>query len=151
VVSFSIRFLGWIRAVGPLAVRQLGHVPPQWAETRILGSATHYGAYADICGSEWIYILRRDLAADCVQLGTAELNASVLQQSGLRDLTQRASRLVYNSAFDGIHYRSRYGHNILNWALFEPFKINPKGATPLDLSDPDLQEALAIHHLQLGK
>jgi hypothetical protein len=45
---------------------------------------------------------------------------------------------------------SRYGHHICNWALFEPFKINPKGAARLDLADPDLQEALAIHHLQLG-
>ena len=129
---------------------QFGHVPPEWAETRMLGSATQYGSYAEIYGDEWIAILRRDLAADCVQLGIAELNAGVLQQSGLRALTQRASRLVYNSAFDGIRYLSRYGHHICNWALFEPFKINPRGPTPLDLCDPDLQEALAIHHLQLG-
>jgi hypothetical protein len=127
-----------------------GHVPPEWAETRMLGSATHYGSYADIHGDEWIAILRRDPAADRVQLGMAELNAGVLEQSGLRALTQRASRLVYNSAFDGIRYLSRYGHRICNWALFEPFKINPKGAAPVDLSDPDFQEALAIHHLQLG-
>jgi hypothetical protein len=130
---------------------QFGHVPPEWAETRMLGSAAQYGSYADIYGGEWIAILRRDLAANCVQLGIAELNAGVLEESGLRELTQHASRLVYNSAFDGIRYLSRYGHNICNWALFEPFKINPKGATPLDLSDPDLQEALAIHQLHLGK
>ncbi len=129
---------------------QLGHVPPEWAETRMLGSATHYGTYADMYGSEWIAILRRDLAADCARLGVAELNAGVLRQSGLRDLTQRASRLVYNSAFDGVRYLSRFGLHICNWALFEPFNIDPIAAAPLDLNDPDLQEALAIHHLQLG-
>jgi len=48
---------------------QFGHVRPEWAETRMLGSATHYGSYADIYGGEWIAILRRDLAVGCVQLG----------------------------------------------------------------------------------
>jgi len=127
-----------------------GQVPPEWAETRRLGSATHYGSYADVYGDEWIAILRHDLTIDCAQLGIAELNAGVLHQSGLRSLTQRVSRLVYNSAFDGILYLSRYGRNIHNWALFEPFKIDPKGAARLDLNDPDFLEALAIHHLQLG-
>ncbi len=26
-----------------------------------------------------------------------------------------------------MRYLSRYGRNIRNWALFEPFKINPSG------------------------
>jgi hypothetical protein len=116
----------------------------------MLGSATKHGSYADIYGGEWIAILRRDLAADCAKRGIAELNAGVLEQPGLRELTQRASRLVYHGAFDGIRYFSRYGHHICNWALFEPFKILPKGAAPLDPRDPDFQEALAIHHLRLG-
>lgn len=71
-----------------------GHVPPECAETRMLGSATQDGSYADIYGDEWIANLRRDLAADCLQLGIVELKARDLQQSGLRELTQRASRLV---------------------------------------------------------
>ena len=127
-----------------------GHVPSEWAEPRMLGWATHYGSYADVYGDEWIAILNRDLAAECLQLGIADLNAGVLQQTGLRALTQRASRLVYNSAFDGILYLSRYGPNIRNWALFEPFRINTQGAARLDLGDPDLREALAVHHLQLA-
>lgn len=115
-----------------------GHVPPEWAETRILGSAARYGSYADLYGDEWIATLRRDLA-------------DVLRESGHRALTQRASRLVYDRAFDGIGYPSRYGQRICNWALFEPFKIDPRGAAPLDPHAPGLQEALAIHHLQFGR
>jgi hypothetical protein len=52
--------------------------------------------------------------------------------AGLRELTQHASRLVYNSAFDGIRYLSRYGHNICNWA-----------SDPLD---PDSQRFSSSRH-----
>jgi hypothetical protein len=126
-----------------------GRVPRQWAQTRVIGSATHYGAYADMYGSEWIGMLRRELAADCIQFGIADLDAGILQQSASRPLTQRASRVAFNRGFDGIHYRSRYGHDVSNWALFEPFKIEPREIAAIDLSDADLQQALAIHRLEL--
>jgi len=29
--------------------------------------------------------------------------------------------VVFNNGFDGIHYRPRFGHDVRNWALFEPF------------------------------
>jgi len=128
----------------------LGHVPLAWARPRLLGSAEHGGKYADLYGSDWIGLLRRDLAADCVVLGIAELDASVLQGSTARALTQRASRLVFRNAFDGIYYRSKYGHDIQNWALFEPFKLSPKRSKPINLADPELLRALAIHHLEIG-
>ncbi len=126
-----------------------GHVSRQWAETRVIGSARHHGAYADICDSEWIGILRRELAPDCVRLGVTDLDAGVLQQAAPRALTQRASRLIFNRGFDGIHYRSRYGHEVHNWALFEPFKIDQEEVAAVDLRDPDLRRALAIHGLVL--
>ena len=125
-----------------------GRVPTQWAATRAIGSAVHYGKYADMYGSEWIGILRPELAVDCLHLGVAELDAGVLQ-SAPRRLTQRASRIAFNRGFDGIHYRSRYGYEVRNWALFEPFKIEPKEVAPIDLTDPDLLQALAIHRLEL--
>ncbi len=127
-----------------------GRVPPEWAETRMLGSAARHGSYADLYGDEWTATLRSLLAAECVQFGIAELNADALRQCGRRALTQRASRLVYDRAFDGVRYLSRHGRHICNWALFEPFKIDPKGATALDLHDPDLHKALAIHRLRFG-
>ena len=63
-----------------------------------------------IASTIWIGLLRRDLAADCLELGITELDASVLQGSTARALTQRASRLVFRNAFDGIYYRSKFGH-----------------------------------------
>ena len=128
----------------------LGHVPLAWARPRMLGSAEHVGKYADLYGSDWIGLLRRDLAADCLALGIGELDASVLQGSTARALTQRAARLVFRNAFDGIYCRSKYGHDIQNWALFEPFKLFPKHSKPINLADPELLRALAIHHLEIG-
>jgi hypothetical protein len=128
---------------------QLGHVPPEWAETRVVGSAFHYGSYADVYSSEWIGVLRKELAVFCIALGISELDAGALQQPTSRPLTQRGSRVVFNNGFDGIHYRSRFGHDVRNWALFEPFKIDPQQVTPIDPVDADLRTALAIHGLLL--
>lgn len=80
----------------------LGQVPPEWAETRVVGSAFHYGSYADVYSSEWIGILREQLAGFCIALGIPELDAGALQQPCSRPLTQRVSRVVFNNAFDGI-------------------------------------------------
>jgi len=72
----------------------LGHVPLAWVKPRLLGSAEHDGKYAGLYGSDWIGLLRKDLAADCLELGITELDASALQGSTARALTQRASRLA---------------------------------------------------------
>jgi hypothetical protein len=128
----------------------LGQVPLAWAKPRMLGLAGHDGKFADLYGSDWIGLLRRDLAADCLEFGITELDASVLQGSTARALTQRASRLVFRNAFDGIYYRSKYGHDIRNWALFEPFKLSPKHSRPINFADPEFLRALAIHHLEIG-
>lgn len=102
----------------------LGRVPVQWVEKRIMGSGGHEGSYADLYGSEWIGVLRRELAGNCLGLGIGDLDAGILQASGPRALTQRASRIAFRGGFDGIHYRSKYGHDVQNWVLFEPFKLN---------------------------
>ena len=128
----------------------LGHVPATWFEPRSLGLAEHIGNYADLYGSEWIGLLRHGLARDCVELGISEVDASVLQRSAPRMLTQCASRLVFRRGFDGIYYRSKYGHDIRNWALFEPFKLYPQRTAPIDVADPELVRALAIHGLRIG-
>jgi hypothetical protein len=83
------------------------------------------------------------------RVGVSELDATVIEQSTSRPHTQRASRLIFNSGFDGIYYRSRYGQDVHNWALFEPFKIDPQHVAPIDLMDVDLQSALMIHGLAL--
>jgi hypothetical protein len=114
----------------------LGQVPLSWAEPRILGSAEHEGRYAELYGSEWIGLLHQELAADCLAFGLTELDASALQRSTPRGFIQPISRLVFGREFDGIHYHSKYGHDIRNWALFEPFKVSPKHAESIDVADP---------------
>ena len=46
-----------------------GYVPPEWAETRRLGSATHFGSYGDIYGPDWS---AEDLWRAYIQLTEAE-------------------------------------------------------------------------------
>ena len=71
----------------------LGQVPLEWIEKRIMGAATADGEYADICSSEWISRLRIVLARDLESFGLDDLDASVLQMTAPRKLTQLASRI----------------------------------------------------------
>lgn len=103
---------------------QLGTVPAEWCDERLLGSAHVEGNYADIYGAEWIAYLRHRLAEECLRLGLDDLDASVLQRSAPRRLTQLASLEAWSKKFDGVYYRSRHGHDLENWALFEPFHLS---------------------------
>ena len=96
----------------------LGEVPLEWLEKRMMGVATASGEYADICSSEWISRLRVVLAGNLLRFGTEDLDASVLQMTAPRGLTQLASRVVFSEGLAGIYYRSKYGHDVENWALF---------------------------------
>ena len=98
----------------------LGEVPVEWIQKRILGVATAAGEYADICSSEWISRLRRALAGHLERFGLDDIDASALQKTAPRILTQLVSRIVFYAGFSGIYYLSKYGHDIENWALFEP-------------------------------
>jgi hypothetical protein len=101
----------------------LGVVPGEWRDGRLLGTAAVEGNYADIFAAEWIALLRHRLAGECLRLGLSDLDASVLQSHALRRLTQFASLEVRQRGYAGIYYRSRYGYDSENWALFEPFQI----------------------------
>jgi hypothetical protein len=116
-----------------------------------MGVATAGGEYADICSSEWIGRLRTLLAAHLVKFGFDDLDASVLQQTAPRSVTQLGSRIVFNDGFAGIYYRSKYGHDVENWALFEPFQINVQDPETIRPDDPDLQRALQLHGLKFKK
>lgn len=126
----------------------LGEVPVEWVEKRIMGVATADGDYADICSSEWISRLRRSLTAQLEKFGVEDVDASVLQKTAPRILTQFVSRIVSYAGFAGIYYLSKYGHDIENWALFEPFQIKVKEHQTIRSDDPDLQRALRLHSLK---
>jgi hypothetical protein len=77
------------------------------------------------------------------------LDASVLQHTAPRALTPSVSRIVFHGGFAGIHYLSKYGHEIENWPLFEPLRITARNSKPVRSGDPDLQRALDLHSLKL--
>jgi hypothetical protein len=129
----------------------LGEVPLEWVERRVMGVATARGEYADICSSEWISRLRIVLAGHLERYGLVDLDASVLQMTAPRNLTQLVSRVVFSEGLGGIYYRSKYGHDVENWALFEPFQINVKDSELIQSDDPDLQQALRLHGLKFKK
>lgn len=127
----------------------LATVPATWLPTRLIGSAQADGQYADIYASEWIAYLRRELASTAVALGLSEIDAATLQAGRPRKLTQDASLVVFRNGYDGVFYRSRYGHSIENWALFEPFPLRNTAGTEIAADDPDLHQALRIHGLAM--
>jgi hypothetical protein len=127
-----------------------GIVPREWFEIRVIGSAEAHGRFADVGASEWIATLRRKLAPLLIQLGVPDFDASVLQRSGPRRLTHHVSQFVYRRDFNGIRYLSRYGHDIENWALFEPANLTSRQCEPIRPEDPDLIEALRIFNVAVG-
>ncbi len=129
----------------------LGEVPLEWMEKRVMGVATASGEYADICSSEWISRLRIVLAGHLERFGLDDLDASVLQMTAPRGLTQLTSRVVFSERLAGIYYRSKYGHDVENWAVFEPFQIEVKGSESIRIDDPDLQQALRLYGLTFKK
>lgn len=128
----------------------LGVVPAEWPRNRVIGSAQAFGRYADVYHSGWIGHLRGKLASIILNLGLVDMDAAVLQSGAPRALTQQVSRVVYEEDFEGIYYRSRYGHEIVNWALFEPFLLEAAGNEPVVSTDPDFLAALQTYSLRLS-
>ncbi|MCC6862998.1 MAG: hypothetical protein IT158_30770 [Bryobacterales bacterium] len=89
-------------------------------ETRLIGSGHADGRYADIGASEWIALLRNRRVRACLELDFPDLDASALHRTAPQRLTQMASCEVYARAFERIAYRSKYGADLENWALFSP-------------------------------
>ena len=128
----------------------LGTLPREWMAVRMMGKANIEGAFADIYAASWVSHLRRSLAAEALRLGVKDIDLSTLENAEPRRLTQLASRQAYRLNFAGIFYRSRYGHSLENWAIFEPFPLENAQSDALLEDDPDLQEALRIHGIRLA-
>ena len=127
-----------------------GVVPREWFEVRTMGSAEAHGRFADVGSSDWILTLRRRLASLLISLGIPDFDASVLQRSGPRQLTQHVSRFVYRQGFNGIRYLSKLGDDIENWALFEPADLTARHDIEISQDDPDLLKALRMLNLVVG-
>ena len=126
----------------------LGTIPPSWVQQRCLGSAQCAADFADIGSAKWLARIRRKLAPVLAGLGFAEFDAAALHRSEPRRLTQMVSRLAFNAGAGGVRYLSKFGSDVENWAIFEPFDLKDTTAEALRLGDPDLQAALRIHGLR---
>jgi hypothetical protein len=134
---------------GPNDFLPLGTVPRDWFETRAMGTATVQGEFADIYAAGWVSYLRSRLAAAALKLGMMDIDLATLQTSEPRKLTQLASREAYLLEVTGIFYRSRHGHSLENWALFEPVSLDDETSEEVSVDDPDLIEAMELHGLEL--
>jgi hypothetical protein len=115
----------------------------------MMGRAKIDGVFADIYAVSWVSHLRRSLAAEALRLGVNDIDLSALENAEPRRLTQLASRQAYRLNFAGIFYRSRYGHSLENWAIFEPFPIENAISEVLSEDDPDFLEGLRIQGIRL--
>jgi len=121
-----------------------GKVPPDYLSTRTMGIATIQAECADLCSADLIPTIRMKLLPFSEEFGLTDVDASVLQCSSPRRLTQLVSRIVYDTESDGIRYLSRFGHNLENWALFEPVAILSRRTEGLKEDDADLVKALQL-------
>jgi RES domain len=112
-----------------------------WSRSRAIGSALVEGAFANIYASEWLAMLRRKLASKASALGVTEFDLSALQAPRPRRLTQLASRVVHSRGLNGVFYCSRFGSELENWALFEPWTLRDAERSPLKADDTELVEA----------
>jgi hypothetical protein len=138
---------------GPDDYVPLGVVQREWRSGRAMGAALADGVFALIGTSESLSTLRSSLASTLAAFDIDDLDAAAIRSTVPRALTQSISRHVYDSGrFDGICYRSRYGDDVENWAVFEPFaSIRPQAESlPVDFLDADFLAALAIHRLRLA-
>jgi len=128
----------------------LGTLPREWLAGRMMGEATLHGIFADIYAAAWVGLLRRTLAAEALRLGIRDVDMSMLERAEPRRITQLASRQAYRMGFAGAFYRSRYGHSLENWAIFEPFPLENPKSEDLSVDDLDFLEALRIHGVRLA-
>ena len=103
--------------------------------------------------------MHESLAARLVHYRIHELDAAAIRQSAPRKFTQEVSSYVYrqtdndgNPLFVGIAYRSRFGDEFTNWAIFErPDRsaISSPATRPITADDPDFLAALKTLGLAL--
>lgn len=132
-----------------------GVVPSEWLETRCTGTARAESLhFVDVAHSQSLAHLRERLAARLVHYGLDDFDAAEIRRRTPRALTQEVSRYVFErpEAFAGIHYLSRLGDDISNWAIFEGSELDAvlEENGPIEPDDPDFASALATLGLRLG-
>ncbi|MDQ6793469.1 MAG: RES domain-containing protein [Chloroflexota bacterium] len=127
---------------------QPGELPRSWLTNRRVGEASVEGQFVSVSHSASLAWLREAMADRLVHYGIPDLDGSSIRLAAPRRFTQEISRAIFSMSiegrrrFDGIAYLSRLGDDFLNWAIFEPARIEPKLSQNLSEGDEDLQAAL---------
>lgn len=140
------------------AVVPPGQVPMSWARGRVVGQASVTARCVQVGHSRSLAYLRQQLSMLVVRYQLEDLDAAAIRLRAPRAFTQHVSRFVYEctdehgaAQFDGIHYRSRFGDDLDNLALFELANdddvIANADAAPVSLDDPALAQAMDHHGL----
>ena len=129
-----------------------GTVPPFWLRGRMIGTASVRQSFADVACMEWIANLRQNdravKAFAACDSKEKEIDRAALCQTSCRGFTQTVSRIVYEyekDQLDGIHYASRHGSDIQNWAIFcGRAVIHPDNTVAVSEGDPDFRRACTL-------
>lgn len=134
-----------------------GVVPGEWCATRTIGTARHAGPFADLGPSTSLAHLRAALAGRLAHYGLDDLDGGDLRRRAPRAFTQEVSRYVFEHGTTGaghpllgIHYLSRLGDDIDNWAIFEGSEPHDATTDEIAADDSNLLTALAVLDLVMA-
>lgn len=139
---------GLAEIAGPDDTLPAGVVPRSWLRNRVIGQATVNGRFADVNHARSLAHLHTNLAARLVHFRIRELDGAAIRTTAPRRFTQEVSSHIYALAddagrpiFAGIAYRSRFGDNYQNWAVFERLQNQEMFRNPLVTEiDPGARE-----------
>jgi hypothetical protein len=140
-----------------------GELDRAWIARRRLGDASLAGRYVDVGHSRTIGALRPHFLGRALTIGLPDFDASAVRLAAPRPFTQVISRFLYGSTLpsgdapDGIEFFSRHGDDQRLWAIFErdadigstqSHLLSAVSAQVIAEDDPDLSDAMRIHHLR---
>lgn len=127
----------------------------------MVGEARLSGLYVDVLTANTIAALRPVFLHLARALGYLDFDAATLKSAWPRELTQRVSTHLYaltnqhgKMLFDGVHFASRHGDELVMWAIFERPGDEPASrlfnsvmSRLVHTDEPDLARAMALHGL----
>ena len=138
----------------------VGLLPRTWASSRRVGQGRLSGWYALPADKETLPTLRARFLALAVRLELPDVDASAVRVSAPRQFTQSVAAWLYLQAgpegapMAGVRFGSRHGDDLMLWAVFErpgddPIsgRLSDLTSEAVDLSDPELAEAMRLHRL----
>ncbi|KGJ72309.1 hypothetical protein GY21_16290 [Cryobacterium roopkundense] len=102
--------------------REPSAVSYRWLEDRCASTATLQGTFCVATSADTLAVLWPLFIDTARRLGSSDLDAAALKDSGPRDLTRTIANWLYQQTqpvIDGVEFASRHGDDLRLWALFE--------------------------------